>query len=64
MKSEPSEPSSSGCGSNGGWAGKRETASTPAAMYWSPSPAAIAWKAMRIAWSELEQKRLTVTAGT
>ena len=44
--------------------GEAETASTPAAMYWSPSPATTAWKAIRIACSELEQKRLTVTAGT
>ena len=43
---------------------KRETASTPAAMYWSPSPALIAWKAIRIVCSEEAQKRLTVVAGT
>ena len=36
----------------------------PAAMYWSPSPALIAWNAIRSACSEEEQKRLTVTAGT
>jgi hypothetical protein len=51
-------------GSNGGCAGKRDTASTPAAMYWSPSPAAIAWKAIRMLCSEDAQKRLTVVAGT
>ena len=32
-------------------------------MYWSPSPASIAWKAIRSVCSEEEQKRLTVTAG-
>ena len=42
----------------------RETASTPAAMYVSPSPALIAWKAMRIVCSEEAQKRLTVVPGT
>ena len=44
--------------------GARETASTPAAMYWSPSPALIAWKAMRIVCSDEAQKRLTDVAGT
>ena len=44
--------------------GKREIASTPAATYWSPSPACTAWNAIRSAWSEEAQKRLTVTAGT
>ena len=48
----------------GGSAGKRETASTPAAMYWSPSPALIAWNAIRSVCSEEAQKRLTVVAGT
>ena len=43
--------------------GKRETASTPAATYWSPSPALIAWKAIRIVCSDEAQKRLTVVAG-
>ena len=43
---------------------KRETASTPAAMYWSPSPALMAWKAIRSVCSEEAQKRLTVVAGT
>ena len=42
----------------------RETASTPAAMYWSPSPALIAWEAMRIVFSDEAQKRLTVQPGT
>jgi hypothetical protein len=42
----------------------RDVHSTPAAMYWSPSPALIAWKAMRIVCSDEAQKRLTVTAGT
>src|SRR3954469_37254 len=41
----------------------RETASTPAATYWSPSPALTAWKAIRSVWSEEAQKRLTVVAG-
>ena len=42
----------------------RETDSTPAAMYWSPSPAVTAWKAMRSVCSDEAQKRLTVHAGT
>ena len=42
----------------------RETASTPAAMYWSPSPALMAWKAMRSVCSDEAQKRLTVQPGT
>ena len=42
----------------------REVASTPAARYWSPSPALIAWNAIRIVCSDDAQKRLTVTAGT
>ena len=42
----------------------RETASTPAAMYCSPSPARIAWKAIRSVCSDDAQKRLTVHAGT
>jgi hypothetical protein len=33
-------------------------------MYWSPSPALIAWNAIRIVCSEEAQKRLTVQAGT
>ena len=64
MYGAPSEPSSCGCGSNGGYGGKRETASTPAAMYWSPSPAVIAWKAMRRVCSDEAQNRFTVVAGT
>ena len=63
MYGAPSEPSSCECGSNGACAGKRETASTPAAMYWSPSPALIAWNAIRIVCSDEAQKRLTVVAG-
>jgi hypothetical protein len=63
LKIEPSEPSSFGW--NGiGESPKRETASTPAAMYWSPSPALIAWKAIRSVCSEEAQNRLTVVAGT
>ena len=42
----------------------RETDSTPAATYWSPSPTAMAWKAMRSVCSDEAQKRLTVHAGT
>ena len=42
----------------------RETDSTPAATYWSPSPAVMAWKAMRSVCSDEAQKRLTVHAGT
>lgn len=33
----------------------RLTVSTPAEMKTSPSPALIAWKAMRIVWSDEEQ---------
>jgi hypothetical protein len=33
-------------------------------MYWSPSPAVIAWNPMRIACSDDAQKRLMVAAGT
>ena len=33
-------------------------------MYWSPSPALIAWNAIRIVCSDDAQTRLTVTAGT
>ena len=53
-----------GWNSHASAAGKRDTASVPAAMYWSPSPALIAWKAIRIVCSEDAQKRLTVVAGT
>ena len=42
----------------------RETASTPAAMYWSPSPARMACEAIRIVISDEAQKRLTVQPGT
>src|SRR4051812_2645508 len=42
----------------------RETVSTPAHTNTSPSPARIAWAAMRIACNEDEQYRLTVTPGT
>jgi hypothetical protein len=62
--SEPSEPSSLGCSSNGAPGAVRETASTPAAMYVSPSPDLIAWNAMRVVCSEDAQKRLTVQPGT
>ena len=48
----------------GARAGERETASTPAATYWSPSPALIAWKAIRIVCSDEAQKRFSVHAGT
>lgn len=43
---------------------KRLTASTPAAMNTSPSPARMAWAAMRMVCSEEEQYRLTVAPGT
>src|SRR3954468_22991880 len=42
----------------------RETVSTPAATNTSPSPALMAWDAMRIACSDDEQYRFTVTPGT
>ena len=41
----------------------RLTHSTPAEMYTSPSPALIAWKAIRVVCSEDEQYRLTVVPG-
>jgi hypothetical protein len=52
-----------------GWNGTlapdaRDTASDPPAMYWSPSPALIAWNAMRIDCSDDAQNRLSVTPGT
>ncbi len=34
---------------------KRLTVSTPAAMKTSPSPALMAWAAMRMVWSDEEQ---------
>jgi hypothetical protein len=40
-----------------------ETHSTPPTKNVSPSPALIAWKAIRIVWVELAQKRLIVAAG-
>ncbi len=43
---------------------KRLTASTPAAMNTSPSPALMACAAIRIVWSDDEQYRLTVVPGT
>src|ERR1700761_417797 len=43
---------------------KRETHSTPAAMNTSPSPALIAWYAIRVDCSDDEQYRLTVVPGT
>jgi hypothetical protein len=45
------------------WA-NRLTVSTPAATKASPSPTLMAWAAMRIACSDDEQYRLTVTPGT
>ena len=42
---------------------KRETVSTPAEMNTSPSPALIAWKAIRVVCSDDEQYRLTVVPG-
>ncbi len=33
----------------------RDTVSTPAEMNTSPSPALIAWKAMRVVWTDDEQ---------
>ncbi len=41
----------------------RLTHSTPAEMYTSPSPALIAWKAIRVVCSEEEQYRFTVVPG-
>ena len=41
----------------------RLTHSTPAEMYTSPSPALIAWKAIRVVCSDDEQYRLTVVPG-
>ena len=40
-----------------------ETHSTPAEMKMSPSPALMAWKAIRVVWAEEAQKRLIVAAG-
>ena len=40
------------------------TDSTPPATNMSPSPAAMAWEAMRMAWSDEAQYRLTVVPGT
>ena len=42
---------------------KRETVSTPAEMNTSPSPALMAWKAIRVVCSEDEQYRFTVVPG-
>ncbi len=42
---------------------KRDTVSTPAEMKASPSPALIAWKAIREVCSDDEQYRLTVVPG-
>ncbi len=42
---------------------KRDTVSTPAEMKASPSPALIAWKAIRVVCSDDEQYRLTVVPG-
>ena len=41
----------------------RLTHSTPAEMYTSPSPALIAWNAIRVVCSDDEQYRLTVVPG-
>ena len=41
----------------------RLTHSTPAEMYTSPSPALIAWKAIRVVCRDDEQYRLTVVPG-
>ena len=41
----------------------RETVSTPAETKTSPSPALIAWNAIRVVCSDEEQYRLTVTPG-
>jgi hypothetical protein len=43
--------------------GNRDTVSTPAEMNADPSPALIAWNAIRVVCSEDEQYRLTVTPG-
>src|SRR3954466_13668533 len=43
---------------------KRLTVSTPAHTKASPSPALMAWAAMRLRRSDDEQYRLTVTPGT
>src|ERR1035437_2118797 len=42
----------------------RLTHSTPAEMYTSPSPALMAWKAIRVVCSDDEQYRLTVVPGS
>jgi len=42
---------------------KRDTVSTPAEMNASPSPALIAWNAIRVVCSDDEQYRLTVVPG-
>ena len=41
----------------------RDTVSTPAEMNASPSPALMAWKAIRMVCSDDEQYRLTVVPG-
>ena len=41
----------------------RETHSTPAETNTSPSPALIAWKAIRVVCTEEEQNRFTVAPG-
>jgi len=41
----------------------RDTVSTPAEMNTSPSPALIAWNAIRVVCSDDEQYRLTVVPG-
>lgn len=42
---------------------KRETVSTPAEMNACPSPALMAWNAIRVVCSDDEQYRLTVVPG-
>src|SRR5215213_2051558 len=61
-----SSPKSLGCSSSCdfGYPSTCVIDSTPAATYASPSPARIAWNAMRIVWSDDAQKRLTVVPGT
>ena len=43
--------------------GNRDTVSTPAEMNAPPSPALIAWNAIRVVCSDDEQYRLTVVPG-
>ena len=43
---------------------KRDTVSTPAETKMSPSPALIAWNAIRVVCTDDAQYRVTVAAGT